>query len=1147
MKKFFTVSVVVITICWAVGLAAFIPVAQATTFSSGDLIKASLPAVYYYGADGKRYVFTNQKAYMTWYPDFSGVRTITDGELATIPIGGNVTYRPGVKMIKIQTDPKVYAVAANGNLRWVTTESIASCLYGANWGTKIDDVSDAFFVNYSVGSPINNCTDYSPSAATAGAQSINVDKGLSGTTTTGGNVNVTLASDTPASATVAAGASANFTKINLSAGSVDATINSMYITRSGLTGNDDITNIKLVNTSGATLGSVGSLGSNSKALITFVPALKIAANSSLALFIRASVDPAAPTGTTASLGIAAASDVVLAAGTVTGSFPATGNYMTVLFLASLGTVNVGQDAAVVDSKPDAGAKRVQISEFYVQGGANEDLTVEAINLMEAGSAANSDYANIELYSLTEGRTLGTVAAWDANSRVNYGGLNVVIPKGAKHIFQVYSDVVGGSGNTLDADLTDGTDALVTVKGNTYGFYLSPTIIGGWDGQGIPGAGGQTVNTGSLNVTKSTSTPATGNIAKASEQLITSWDYEVRGEPAKITSTRVDLTLGGVGPLLVTDLANARLVDETGTLVAGPKAVTGTTITFTETYIVPTGTHKYSFKIDILSTAPNSGTIQARIINPATGIVATGMNTRDNTNITPNTPVAGNVQTIKGANLDVTTLTTPAAASVSVGAQDFLWATAALDGTNSGEDIRVSAVTVQDTFVDDGGLPTANFNNLQNVEIWADLTSASSSRGDAYETKVSNSEQVTATTTSPATKQIALTQVITVAKATYVKIAVIADLSTLSDPGDTHTINISAVSATGKSTGNVPLGTVGGSAGQTMLIQGSGAFNLALIDASSPSATILLSNAQKVTVSAFKVQANAIEAINLKEVKITNASGTPVVGNWYLYSSARADGGSIADPVAVAAGAVIADFQLPDNTVVVPANGSVVLTVKVDVALVDGVTVSSTMPLWPEVLASADINGTGKASGAYIDITALGVTPIIAAAPHIVMGSRPYFSVNASSPSGTLVPGVSSSIAIFNVKADDADDVTFTNAAGNILNIAIASNNIGGVGNCNIKDESGTFLDSGDASADGVASFDFDNADFVISKGATKKLYLICDTATFGGGLVTNNTIQAWLDDGGVNVGYSINYDGANYNGLSGIIFRGGIYAGALKV
>ena len=103
-KKLFTVGVVVTTIIWSVGLAAFLPLtAGAVTLTDGDLIKSTESSSVYYYYSGSRYVFPNDKAYFTWYADFSTVKTITAGELAAVPIGGNVTYRPGVKMIKITT------------------------------------------------------------------------------------------------------------------------------------------------------------------------------------------------------------------------------------------------------------------------------------------------------------------------------------------------------------------------------------------------------------------------------------------------------------------------------------------------------------------------------------------------------------------------------------------------------------------------------------------------------------------------------------------------------------------------------------------------------------------------------------------------------------------------------------------------------------------------------------------------------------------------------------------------------------------------------------------------------------------------------------------------------------------------------------
>lgn len=151
-----------------------------TSFEPGDLIRGTtFSAVYYYGEDGFRYVFPNDKTYFTWYEDFDDVQMISDATLATIQMGGNVTYRPGIKMVKINSDPKTYAVANGGTLRWVTSEAIAVDLYGSAWNTKIDDVADGFFTNYEIGDAIEVGDLYDPTMETDGTASISEDKSLS--------------------------------------------------------------------------------------------------------------------------------------------------------------------------------------------------------------------------------------------------------------------------------------------------------------------------------------------------------------------------------------------------------------------------------------------------------------------------------------------------------------------------------------------------------------------------------------------------------------------------------------------------------------------------------------------------------------------------------------------------------------------------------------------------------------------------------------------------------------------------------------------------------------------------------------------------------------------------------------------------------
>lgn len=161
-----------------------------TSVYPGDLIRGTtFSAVYYVGEDGFRYVFPNEKTYKTWYSDadgnadFSTVKTLSDADLATMQMGGNVTYHPGSRMVKINSDPKTYFVTHGGVLRWVSTEADAIAMYGADWNTKIDDVPDGFFGNYTVGDVVDLSSDTSSGALVVsreygGTSSINDDKEL---------------------------------------------------------------------------------------------------------------------------------------------------------------------------------------------------------------------------------------------------------------------------------------------------------------------------------------------------------------------------------------------------------------------------------------------------------------------------------------------------------------------------------------------------------------------------------------------------------------------------------------------------------------------------------------------------------------------------------------------------------------------------------------------------------------------------------------------------------------------------------------------------------------------------------------------------------------------------------------------------------
>lgn len=129
-------------------------------------------AVYWLGADGKRHVFPNEATYRTWYRDFSGVITITPAELSALPLGANVTYRPGVRMLKVPSAPTVYVVERNGLLRPLGNENVAFAIYGSSWARLVEDLPEAFFFSYSVGDLITSANQYNPAQAEGTARTI---------------------------------------------------------------------------------------------------------------------------------------------------------------------------------------------------------------------------------------------------------------------------------------------------------------------------------------------------------------------------------------------------------------------------------------------------------------------------------------------------------------------------------------------------------------------------------------------------------------------------------------------------------------------------------------------------------------------------------------------------------------------------------------------------------------------------------------------------------------------------------------------------------------------------------------------------------------------------------------------------------------
>ncbi len=129
--------------------------------------------VYFYAKDGKRHAFPNEKVFFSWFENFDSVKEISKTSMSDLPLGKNVTYRPGTQLVKFQSVPIVYAVSKKGVLRPVVSEEIAVQLYGIDWNMKVHDIADVFFSNYTFGAKINTAADYNVEAEKASVTGLN--------------------------------------------------------------------------------------------------------------------------------------------------------------------------------------------------------------------------------------------------------------------------------------------------------------------------------------------------------------------------------------------------------------------------------------------------------------------------------------------------------------------------------------------------------------------------------------------------------------------------------------------------------------------------------------------------------------------------------------------------------------------------------------------------------------------------------------------------------------------------------------------------------------------------------------------------------------------------------------------------------------
>jgi len=658
LRKFFAVSVMALTVVTMSGILS-INVAKATA-QAGDLIKKDgLSTVYYLGADGKRYVFPHDSVYFSWYADFSGVVTVDATELSSYPLGANVVMRPGTKLVKITTDPSVYAVEANGVLRKIQSEADAIALYGSTWAKRVVDVADSFFTNYTIGTPLTtgqvpagslvktaadatvyyydgstyravsteaaftaNRFDFSNvitvaaigtlGTALSGAETMitTTSQNGTGTVVTGSSLMVSLSSATPAGVSIPNnGARVPFTKVNFTAANDGAiSVSSLTVKRIGLSSYTYIDQV-WAESNDVLVASKKSMNSSDETTLTFVPALVVPAGSTVSVDLIASLHNSGSGNI--GLEILSAAMVSATSASVTGSFPVAGNLMSLTSYAvvSLGIPTGGTSTAAI--AVNVGDEKAELAKLQLDyNGTARDVVLKSIKLKNNGVEDLSTSA-MNLYLEYNGNKVSestVVSGRFVTFNFTAAGLDMLKDDGSK-TFYVKGDIItknSTSANSFDLVLYKSTDIVAYEKATGFGanVYLGTSGTASADNAAISSV---LINAGAISVSKKATSPSDTTIIKGSDNTVLL--ANVRADEA-IIADGLKLEYGSTSTALTADQFENVRVYVNGSLVDSFDAATSASAVIVEPLNSNISLNKGDNEIKVMVKAKSNAAVAA---------------------------------------------------------------------------------------------------------------------------------------------------------------------------------------------------------------------------------------------------------------------------------------------------------------------------------------------------------------------------------------------------------------------------------------------------------------------------------------------------------------------------------------------------------
>lgn len=682
----------------------------------------------------------------------------------------------------------------------------------------------------------------------------------------GSGLSVSLASDTPAAATIVSdsvtGGQALIPVLKLiftAPSDGDVTVKTVTLKRGAISADTDISNMYLYE--GDT--KLASSPSVATTKITFNNAsglFTVSKGTSKIITVKLDLKNNTSAGKTINFGINAASDIVLGSGSASGSFPITGNTFTTALVTDLGNLDLSSVTPSAAATVDPGTTGFEIWRLQAAN-TDQDIEIRKIIFTIVGSINITDLTNFSVWdgATQIGSTVASMAS-DKTVTFDWSSAPYLITKGQTKNLSLKTDIVAGTNRTFRASLQNGSDFVAFDKG--YNVFLKTD---GTDSFAIiePNSSGTavnyTINVGTLSQSLASDSPNT-NISDGSTNVeMARFNWKANGEDIKVSSLSVSSTATtGTQSTNGTSndyLANVRLIvdgaqvgstisglstdgvanDDWGSfgnsfiIKAGKTAVikvladtTATAISGNEVFVVglSAGSSNAQGVVSLQSistTAKNGNSLTVK-----TGTVSISKNAAfgDKTSTNPTGPV--NATSVKVASFAIT--------------------------AGAGEEVDVSQVTLTET------AGTCIGTSLQNLVL---KNSAGVQLGSAY-------ANPSATCTTANTYTFNFSPAVSIAAGAQYVVDIYADLKAALSA--TALIKVSAVTATGHNTGTSASLTET-LALQTQYIANTGGL-LVAADSDTPVATNRLMGATDQVLAKYKFTASSTEAINVSKLVLS---------------------------------------------------------------------------------------------------------------------------------------------------------------------------------------------------------------------------------------------------------------------------------------